>query len=141
VRLDQPDADLQAVLSEVTADGDEIFIQAGWRRVSDSLGERASADTWVPVSIQLGPAGHLLRAGSQLRLQIGTPGAGQVQWSFYPPPSGTTVVEVGQSAAQRSQLVAGLVPTTIDHDRPRCDVLRGQPCRPDEPFRNDEGTS
>ena len=128
VRLDQRDVDLQATLSEVAADGSETFIQAGWRRASDAA-DVVQPGAWTIVPIRLGPVGHLLRAGSRLRLVVGTPGDGQVQWSFYPPPHDGVTVEVGQGGAAPSTLRVPSVATSAAPAPAACGDLRGQPCR------------
>lgn len=143
VRADVSDADLQATLSEVDPDGNETFIQAGWRRISDTTGADHAPlpGAWTKVPVRLGAAGHVLRAGSRLRLVVGTPGDGQVQWSFYPPPDGAAVVDVGQGGRRASTLTVPIVSAVPDLGRrPACGALRGQPCRPFRAFPNEAGT-
>ncbi|HEY4378284.1 MAG TPA: CocE/NonD family hydrolase, partial [Acidimicrobiales bacterium] len=106
VRSDQVAADLQVVLLDVDRTGHETLVQNGWLRTSyrtllpDSTARRPDTDfsrsaatplvpgNWTLVRIRLSSFAHVLRAGSSLRLLVGTPGGGQVQWSFGPPPQG-----------------------------------------------------
>lgn len=134
VRIDNTDADLQASLTQVDAKGDETLIQVGWRRLSDA-GEPTVPGEWKRVEISLGPVAHLMRAGSRLRLLVGTPGAGQVQWNFAPPTAGAAEVEIGQNRDHPSTLEAPMIqPFTIATPAPGCGDLRGQPCRPYQPL-------
>lgn len=125
------DTDLQAVLSTLDPTGHETFVQAGWRRMTAMGQDAAIRDGWSRMRFELGPAGHLLSAGSSLRLRIGTPGDGQVQFSFYPPPDGDTEVLIARSAELAGELRVTFVdpPAGLDVE-PACGDLRAQPCRP-----------
>ncbi|MCU1372123.1 MAG: Cocaine esterase [Ilumatobacteraceae bacterium] len=141
VKFDAADADLQASLTEVTADGSETMVQVGWRRVSDAVDE-TNPNTWTKVRVNLGPVGQLVRQGSRLRLIVGTPGDGQAQWSFYPPPAGAATVDVGQGPPHASVLTLPTISgVTIDAPAPGCGDLRGQPCREYVPLENAEAVS
>lgn len=134
VRIDTTDADLQASLTQVDPDGNETLIQAGWRRLSDIDGP-VSPDEWHRVEISLGAVAHVVRADSRLRLLIGTPGAGQVQWNFAPPPAGAATVDVGQGGEQPGTLKVPMIQSfPISTPAPGCGDLRGQPCRPYRPL-------
>ena len=138
VRFDAADADLQATLSEIAPDGHETMIQVGWRRASNAEGD-PEPGTWFQVPIRLGPVGHIVREGSRLRVLVGTPGTGQVQWSFYPPDTGAAQVSVGQGGDYASVLqLPSLGAVEVASEPPACGVLRGQPCRPYEPLENQE---
>ncbi|MEO6989022.1 MAG: CocE/NonD family hydrolase [Aquihabitans sp.] len=134
LRADQIDVDLQATLAEVDPDGNETLIQTGWRRASDA-DPAMIADEWVKIPVRLGPIGHLLRAGSRLTVIVGTPGDGQVEWSFDPPPGGPATVDIGQGGEHQSVLMLPTIDdVTIDAPRPKCGTLRAQPCRPHRPL-------
>ena len=156
VRTDTADVDLQALLLEVSDRGDETLIQTGWQRGSYRTLESGSTPlrpivefdpdanapiqpgTWTRVHLRFSSFAHVLRAGSSLRLLVGTPGAAQVQWSFSPPPEGAADVEIGQGGDQASALVIPVSSADIEPGQPSCGALRGQPCRPYEPFDNAE---
>jgi hypothetical protein len=141
MKFDVADADVQASLTEVTADGSETMVQVGWRRVSDAV-EDPKPNTWTKVRVTLGPVGQLVRKDSRLRLIVGTPGAGQAQWSFYPPPAGAAAVDIGQGGTEASVLTLPTISGfTIDAPAPGCGDLRGQPCREYEPLENTESVS
>jgi predicted acyl esterase/peptidoglycan/LPS O-acetylase OafA/YrhL len=153
VRTDKRDADLQVLLLDVR-DGKETLVQTGWLRASYRKLKADSTDLWpdtdfspkaqhdlVPhqwtkVRIRLSSFAHVLRAGSRVRLLVGTPGANQVQWSFGPPPDGAATVDVGQGGARSSALVLPVSSVSIEPGAAACGDLRGQPCRPYEPFAN-----
>jgi predicted acyl esterase len=150
IRADAADVDLQSTLSLVDPSGDETMVQVGWQRASERrlapgstpLLPRYRSDqpaplqpgTWTKVRLRLGAVGQPVRPGDRLRLVVGTPGAGQVQWSFYPPPDGPTPIDIGQGGAHASTLVLGLLPgLDPPTNRAGCGDLRGQPCRRYQP--------
>lgn len=157
IRTDQADVDLQAVLTEVDRSGQETYVQAGWLRASHRglttgttelwpVHDQAHAvpldlHAWTRVRLGIPPFAHAFRAGSRIRLLVGTPGDHQVQWSFGPPPGGATEVEVGQDRGHDSQLALPQPLPDASRDRPAgCRTLRGQPCRryqalPNQPSR------
>ena len=156
VRVDQPDADLQAVLLDVSAAGNETLIQTGWLRASYrkleagttplrpivDFSARARRDLvphrWTLVRIRLDSFAHVLRAGSRIRLLVGTPGGSQVQWSFGPPPDGAATVDVGQGGSVDSALVLPVSTVSVLPGAAACGTLRGQPCRPYQALANTE---
>ncbi len=151
IRSDVRDPQLQVGLSAVDPEGEETMLQVGWldtryRSLDPSSTplrpvhrwdrrRHLPTDTWVQVRVRVGPMGQIVRAGSRLRLVVGTPGAGQVQWSFFPPASGAATVDVGQGGAHASVLQIPVVADPAVPDRtPGCGDLRGQPCRTYEPL-------
>ena len=141
VRIDDTDADIQASLTQIDRDGNETLIQVGWRRLSDVDGPVTPGE-WQQVKVELGPVAHLLRAGSRLRVIVGTPGAGQAQWNFAPPPEGPATVDIGQGGKQASMLEVPMIGSfPISTPAPSCGDLRGQPCRPYEPLTREAPTS
>ena len=146
-----PDVDLQATITEVRADGQEVFVQQGWLKVSQrSLdpdrstelrpyqtheeGDAAQLAPGEPVlaRLEVFPFGHVFRAGSRLRVWVEAPTVLPQLWAFtpYPVPSQVTILH---DADHPSQLVVPLVPN--DPERiaalPGCDLVIRQPCRPD----------
>lgn len=162
IQTDAGDAPLEIVLSEITPDGNEIRIQngvqlAGYQRVDEErsgpfltrfhFGEGdyeplSSEPTLVRVPIF--DVAHPLRAGSQLRLQVNTPGRDLPLWFFDNPDPGAAGARyrVGRGGAEASAIVLAVRPAgTIDvpEDYPACGVLRGQPCRPFVEMTNSPG--
>ncbi|HET8931486.1 MAG TPA: CocE/NonD family hydrolase [Acidimicrobiales bacterium] len=161
VRSSATDTDLQATISEVRPDGQELFVQNGWLRASyrkldaerstplqPVLSARKSdlaplpADKWTRVHIPLYVQGHVYRAGSQIRVSIEAPGGDQPQWGFETlKPDGKVVdsIAIAPQMASRVLLpvVEGLnVPTPLPSG---CTGMRGQPCRTYEAFTNTVG--
>jgi predicted acyl esterase len=152
-----PDTDLEVTVSEVRADGSEIYVQSGWLRTSRrTLDEAAStplrpvhtgleADAadlpgggaFTPVRVELFPMGHPFRAGSRIRLTIDAPGNNRPVWEFETISDGETVT-VARDAAHPSALVLSVLPG-IDVPKPAppaCGSLRSQPCRTWVPAAN-----
>jgi uncharacterized protein len=144
-----PDTDLEATISEVRPDGQEIYVQSGWLRAS----QRALADTatdlrpahtnlqsdaadlppgeFTAVRVELFPFAHPFRAGSRLRLTIDAPGGNRPVWQFRTIDNGETVT-IAHDADHPSKLVLPVV-AGIDVPKaapPACGSLRGEPCRP-----------
>lgn len=139
------DADIQVTLIEVRQDGQEMYVQNGWLRLSHAaLDENQSTvlqpvhihkqedakllEPAVPVFVRMEvlPFNHLFRAGSSLRLSFDTPGG----W-FAPllmPVQNTIHVGPGRP----SQLVFGSVQSSVPvPGYPPCESLVNQPCRGD----------
>ncbi len=148
-RSTENDADIEVTITEVRPDGMESIIQSGWLRASHR-GLRGDAtelrpvkshreedvapltpDAWTELRVEVMPHGHVLRAGSRLRLVIDTPGDSMASWRFLltdfdEPPTYT----VGHDAEHPSSLVLSVIPDVdVPTDLPLCNALRGQPCR------------
>lgn len=163
LRSESAEANLEIVLSEVTPDGDEVRIQngvlnAGFRTVdetrSDGLTtqilyaaenyEPVPVGDWISVQVPIFPVVHPLRAGSQLRVQINTPGGDLPLWFFENlDPGGNDVgYAIGRGGAHASSIVLPVLPAgtvEVPAERPACGALRGQPCRPYVPLVNQPG--
>ena len=160
---DTPDADVEVVLSEVTPDGNEVRIQNGVLRVghrkvdedrsddflieqSYAVGdyEELPAGELTEVKVPIFPVAHVLRPGSQLRVQVNNPGGDLPLWLFENPDYGdpNAVYRVGRGGATPSKLVLPVLPGVeveqlpIPAERPPCGALRGQPCRTYVPLVN-----
>ena len=158
VKSTKPAVDLQATVTEVRPDGKEVYVQNGYLRgdasrltpgstpLQASLTLRRSQlialrpDRWTHVTIPLYYEGHAYRAGSRIRVIIGSIGGDQPVWSFgRPNATGSARVTVGYSPARPSRLTLPVVgsitvPTGLPAD---CRALRGEPCRSYAPFVND----
>ena len=150
------DADLEANLMEVRPDGQEMFIQTGWLRASQrKLAASATAlwpahtyqqadeallkaGEWNLARIGVCAFGHVLRAGSRLRITVDTPGDSRASWQFalktFP---GTVTYDVGHSSMYPSSValpvIQGMKATT---PLPACPSLRAQQCRAYVPYVN-----
>ena len=144
------DTDLEVTISEVTPDGNEVYVQSGWLRASKrALDESASTElrpvhTFLetdaaelpdgepePVRVELFPVAHVFREGSQIRLTIDAPGGNRAIWEFVTIAGGERVT-ISHDAEHPSSVVLPVVEldVTVPDDRPACGALRGQPCRP-----------
>jgi predicted acyl esterase len=165
VRSSTPDVDLQATISEVTANGHETFVQNGYLRASERklsttthnvmhtpstllepVPSMLAADArpmpkgkFVPVAIPLYYEGHAYRAGTRIRVTIAAPNGAQPVWSFsHTQPVGkTSRVSVAFSPTMPSSLVLPVVPgVAVPTAQPPCPGLRNEPCRAYVPFVN-----
>ena len=166
VRSSTPDVDLQATISEVTADGHETFVQNGWIRGSERklatdsnnlLREQPSDVNPIPtmlasdvqdmpssdfteVVIPLYYEGHVYRAGTRIRVTIAAPNGTQPIWSFddTKPANGSTAdVDIAFSPSMPSGLVLPVVPqVNVPTAQPACPSLRNEPCRTYAPIVN-----
>ncbi len=165
VRSSTPNVDLQATVTEISADGkNETFVQNGWiraderklaRGTNDVLHQRStllepipsmlSSDVqpmpknrYVEVVIPLYFEGHVYRAGSRIRLTIAAPNGTQPVWSFsQTAPKGTAKVSIAFSKSMPSSLILPVVPgVAVPTGAPPCPSLRNEPCRSYVPLKN-----
>ncbi len=157
VRSSTPNVDLQATVSEVRPDGKETFVQNGWVRANERkldaskstllepvLSLRAAdvsplpPNEFVKVTIPLYYEGHMYRAGSRIRVRISAPNGDQPVWSFgETDPPGQAQVAIGYGKNRPSRLLLPVVPgVSAPTGPPPCPGLRGEPCRPYQPFVN-----
>jgi hypothetical protein len=143
------DTDLQATITEVRPDGQETYVARGWLEASQrKLSLQASTSTLPvhthresdvqplvagePTQVRLGvyPFDHVFRAGSRIRVILDTPSQ-TGGWNFKPG-TGAGVDSILHDAQHPSEIVVGAVPgASAKADRPACDTLLNQPCRPD----------
>jgi predicted acyl esterase len=108
VKATKPAVDLQATITEVRPDGKEVYVQNGYLRGDDSALTKSSTplqsllslrrsglrplspDRWTHVTIPLYYEGHAYRAGSRIRVIIGSIGGNQPLWSFGDPTAAGT---------------------------------------------------
>ena len=164
VKSSTPDVDLTATISEISADGNETFVQNGWIRASerklatgsDNIFKQKSSllepvpsmlksdvkpmpeGKFVKVVIPLYYEGHAYRAGTRIRVTIAAPNGTQPIWSTtMSRPKGTARVSIAYSAKRPSSLVLPVVPgVEVPTDQPPCPSLRNEPCRTYTPLRN-----
>lgn len=144
-----PDVDLQATITEVRPDGQEVYVARGWLRASArALDESRSTATRpfhrftadsvqrlkigepVLARLEIFPFAHRFRAGSALRLIVDAPTGITGDWGFLfmPLPSLNTILH---DPAHPSKLVVGVMddgPAQVPAAR-ECKELANQPCR------------
>ncbi len=156
LRSSARDVDLQATVSEVRPDGQELFVQSGWLRASMRRLDPVKSRPLAPVlslrkatrrplrpgrfnrlTIPLYYQGHPYRAGSRIRVTISAVNGDQPIWAFGEArPKGTAIVDVARGGRRRSQLRLPVVGgVALADGLPPC-PLRGEPCRRAEPFTN-----
>src|SRR3954447_1726781 len=143
------DTNLQATITEVRPDGQELYVERGWLTASQrKLDPRATTATMpvhthlesdveplVPgtptaMRVEILPFDHVFRAGSRIRLIIDTPSQ-TGGWNFKPL-ADAGVNSILHDAKHPSELVIGTVPgASAPAAYPACDMLLNQPCRPD----------
>ncbi|WP_212742167.1 CocE/NonD family hydrolase [Sphingomonas sp. 3P27F8] len=143
------DADVQVTITEVRPDGQEMYVQRGWLRLSDRLQDETKSTAlrpWpvdrpekmlalVPGQPTLGRIevqkfGHAFRKGSRLRLWIDTPS--QFGGNLFAPYSVPTRIQVLHDADHPSRLLIGTVSAKdLPAQRPACGTVHHQPCRAD----------
>lgn len=154
VSSDVADVNLQATLTEVRPDGQEVLVTSGWLRIGHREVDEASsrgnhiAYTYaepdfeplapgeeIVTRVPIPSVAHTFRAGSQLRLTISSPGRNHGTWEFLAPPYGTPQPwhRIARGGAKASSLTLTTLPDTsaldIPESYPACPGLRGQPCR------------
>jgi predicted acyl esterase len=158
VKSTAPDTDLQATVSEVRPDGQEMFVNTGLLRASDRAQNRAestpthsvpsySPDSVRPlpsrrfseVRIPVNPFAYVFRAGSRIRVTITAPGGDRPVAAFATTyqTQGQVVDTVSLGGHTTSALVLSVVHGLQPPDaQPVCPSLRGQPCRTYAPADN-----
>lgn len=148
------DVHVQVTLTEVRADGNEVYVQSGWLR----LGHRAATvdglrvhrtfaeedfapvepGIWTRADVEIPAFAHPFRADSRLRMVVSSPGRDHGTWLFEPPayPSDPTFhLGLGGEHPTRLRLV-DIDGFTVPDGLPPCPSLRGQPCREYVPAEN-----
>src|SRR4051794_2530180 len=138
VKSSTPDVDLQATISEVTADGHETFVQNGYLRASERKLSTTTnnvmhtpstllepvpsmlasdvrpmpSDRFVRVAIPLYYEGHAYRAGTRIRITIAAPNGTQPIWSFQHTQPQPTGIRDGRGVADVAPIVSVLFSPT-----------------------------
>jgi len=145
------DADLQVTLTQVRPDGQEVFIQRGWLRLSDRQLDPAAStavrpvlvdtpqeihalvpDTPVLARVELNKFAYLFGKGTRLRIWIDTPSFwGGYGFAYWPLPATN---RIWHDKEHPSRLVLGQIPDTPPSPgqapSSTCAALK-EPCRPD----------
>jgi uncharacterized protein len=143
------DTNLQATITEVRPDGQEVYVARGWLRASQRKLDRRASTPTMPVETDLQsdvqplvpgtptfmrfavlPFDYVFRAGSRIRLIIDTPSQ-TGGWNFEPL-ANAGVNSILHDANHPSKIVVGSVRgASARAGYPACDTLLNQPCRPD----------
>jgi predicted acyl esterase len=144
-----PPFTLQATVTEVRPDGQEMLVKSGWSRVDPSPtvdgtaspgfagrpgGWSATAVRRVDTQIELPPFVHVFRAGSRIRLTVSGPGGGtdDFAWHFPIPARGFPVTVAGGRGHGSRFLLHTTTPPAGAHLPRRlasCRDTQLQPCR------------
>lgn len=157
IRSSAPEADIGVTLSEVRPDGQEVYIQSGVLRGQNrELGENATelwpdhptfedmqepmpVDEYTEARVEIFPFAHVIRAGSQVRLSVHTPGGDKVRWAYVlaDGQEGATF-DIAHNSEMPSRLVLPVTSSITDYpaELPPCPGLRAQPCREFMPYEN-----
>jgi len=145
-----PDTDLEVTLTEVRPDGQEMYVQKGWLRASHRAEDMALSTELRPVQthllddfeplvpgtptamrVEIFPFGHVVRAGSKVRVWIAAPTVLPELWgfAFLPMPA---VNLVYHDATHPSSLVLPVADGIAIGSAgfPTCGSVIRQPCRP-----------
>ena len=143
-----PDTDLEVLVSQVRPDGQEVYVQRGWLRVShrkedpqrstevrpyqthrlEDVALLTPGET-VDARVELFPTGQVFRKGSSLRIYVTAPSAFSGLWGFamLPFPAQNTI---STSAAAPSSIALPVLPDfRAPTPEPACDGIDNQPCR------------
>jgi putative CocE/NonD family hydrolase len=143
------DAGLQATITEVRPDGQEVYVNRGWLTASQrKLDEHASTATMpvqthlesdaeplepgtpTRVRVEVFPFEHIFRAGSRIRVTVDTPSQ-TGGWNFQPVANGG-VNSILHDDQHPSELVLSTMRApSVKEGYPACDTVLNQPCRPD----------
>ena len=144
-----PDADLQVTITEVRPDGQEIYVQRGWLRMSNRATDPGrstelqphlydSPQTLVALNpgeptlgkVELPNFSHVFRKGSKIRIWIDTPST--TGFLGFAPFSMPAMIKIWHDTARPSYLALGGMPGAAVPDRPfPCGQVLKQPCRLD----------
>ena len=139
------DTDLEAAITEVRPDGQEMFVAKGWLRASHRKLDVAKSTVLrpyqthaeadfaplvpgeiTPVRVEIFPFGHVFRKGSRIRVWIEAPTVVPELWGFaITPLPAVNIVYTGVSS-----LVLPITDVPIGSPSPpECGSLVRQPCR------------
>jgi len=152
---DESEVHVQVTLTEVRDDGHEFLLQSGWLRLGHRAGEvrddlrvdrsytaqdfqAVPVGEWVRADVAINAFAHPLRAGSQLRMTVSSPGRDHGTWLFEAPAyQGAPSFHLGRGGEHASALHLSVLPgLDVPEQAPPCPSLRGQPCRVYEPLQN-----
>ena len=143
-----PDTDLQATITDVRPDGNEMYVQNGWLRASarklapdatqfrpthtftQADAQNLQPNTWTEARVEMFPFAYVFHRGSRIRVIIEAPGGTRPRWTFSALPGNGSVNTVGLGGVHASSILLPVVPgVTVVGGQPPCPSLRGEPCR------------
>jgi uncharacterized protein len=148
------DVHVQVTLTEVRADGDEVYVQSGWLRLGHRAASRDGSridrsyavedfaavepGVWTRALVEVPAFAHPFRAGSRLRVVVSSPGRDHGTWLFEAPAYGAVpTFHLGHGGDRPTRVDLLRIPGfDIDPELPPCPSLRGQPCRAFVPADN-----
>jgi len=153
LKSSRANTDLQVTLSDVRADGQEMFVQSGWLRATHRALDAALSSATDPVQthlakdardmptggfeqvrVQIHPVAYAFRAGSRIRVTVQAPGGDRPRWAFDTVEDGSIENTIRLGA---SKLVLPVAPgKSAGAPLPPCPSNRGQPCRGYVPAAN-----
>ena len=155
-----PDTDLQATVTDVRPDGNEMYVQNGWLRASERKlapdatelrpthtftqadVQKLAAKTWTEARIEMFPVAYVFHKGSRIRLIIEAPGGTRPRWTFAALPGNGSVNTIGIGGAHASSIVLPEVSgVNVVGGEPPCPSLRGEPCRTTVVITNTKGSA
>ena len=148
ISSDAADTDLEVTISEIRADGSEVYVQSGWLRAShralddsenpelrpthshlESVSAPLVPGEITPVRVEIFPVAHPFRTGSRIRVTIDAPGGNRPVWQFRTISAGENVT-IAHDATYPSSIVFSIVrDLNVPRGDAACGALRGQPCR------------
>lgn len=144
-----PNADLQVTVTAVLPDGQEMYVERGWLRLSNRAFDAAKSQPGRPVRnndpadfaplppdqpvlarVEVNRFSYAFRRGTRLRIWIDTPSVtGYYSFSYSPVP---TTLKLWHDEAHPSKLVLNVLPDeTVPRLARPCGQVIAQPCRPD----------
>lgn len=158
IRASVDEADVEVNITEIRPDGQEMYVQSGWLRMSERALDESKSSELDPVQthteadvmplptegfaearVNIFPFAHVFRAGSRIKVSIDTPGASRPEWKFILDESQTedTRIVIGHNASAPSSVLLPVVPNVdVPTEAAPCPSLRGQPCREFVPLQN-----
>ncbi|MEI8147747.1 MAG: CocE/NonD family hydrolase [Actinomycetes bacterium] len=141
------DTDIQVTVSEVRANGQEMYVTSGFLRARYHTFDTKASTPYAPVPlytassaqaltpgqavnvrVPINPIAFTFRTGSKIRITISAPGGDRPTWAFGSLVTNGAVTNTIYFGA--SSLVLPVVSTVTPTDsQPACGSNRGQPCR------------
>jgi predicted acyl esterase len=148
VKTPAKDVDLEATVSDVRPNGQEVYVQSGWLRASHRRLDASQSTVLRPVHtdrkrdardmplgayqklrIEIPAFAQPFRRGDRLRITLDAPGGAKPLWAFRTLDHGQKVT-VATDRKHPSSLVLSVVPgVAVPASAPPCRSLRSQPCR------------
>ena len=148
VKTPAKDVDLEATITDVRPNGQEVYVQSGWLRASHRALIASRSTPTKPVHVdtaasirpmpknkyrllrlEIFPFAQPFRQGDRLRITLDAPGNARPSWAFDTLDHGQRVT-VATDKKHRSLLALDVVPgISVPKQAPACGDLRSQPCR------------